>query len=369
MKKLRYPFSAIVGQDELQLAIILNVINPKLGGLLIKGVKGSGKSSSVYAIPDILPEIEVMQYCEFNCDPAFPESWCKDCDEQYTECTKESEVKNIEIVSIPLSVTEDRLLGTVDVEQLLKEGEHNFIPGILAKAHRQILYIDEVNLLADHIIDDILEVSASKWNRVEREGFSIEHASEFLMIGTMNPEEGELRPQILDRFPLSVIIGSVVDPALRKEIINRNLAFENDPDGFIEEFAKITESLKNQIIMARDFLEQVKIDNGFYDLVVKLCSAKEVDGHRADITIIKVARTYAAFEFKTEVELRHIIQAAKLVLGHRTRQGGLKKPISMTELDEFFQANEVKIGGAEAPDLNFKISFMREGGLVQQEKK
>jgi len=369
MKKQRYPFSAIVGQDELQLAIILNVINPKLGGLLIKGVKGSGKSSSVYAIPDILPELEIMQYCEFNCDPATPDSWCKDCAEQYTECTKESEVKNIQIVSIPLSVTEDRLLGTVDVEKLLKEGEHSFIPGILAKAHRQILYIDEVNLLPDHIIDDILEVSASQWNRVEREGFSIEHASEFLMIGTMNPEEGELRPQILDRFPLSVIIGSVADPELRKEIINRNLAFENDPEGFIAEFAQITESLKNQIIMARDFLGQVKIDNGFYDLVVKLCSAKEVDGHRADITIIKTARTYAAFEFRTEVELRHIIQSAKLVLTHRTRQGGLKKPITSAELDEFFQSNELEIGGAESPDLNFKISFLREGGLVQQEKK
>ena len=334
--KENYPFTAIVGQEELILGIILNIINPKIGGLLIKGIKGSGKSTAVYSMTDIIPEIDVLKDCKFNCDPQKPEYWCEDCRNNYSEDNKKIISKEVMNVPVPLSITEDRLLGNIDVEMLLKEGKHRFIPGILAKAHRQILYIDEVNLLPDHIVDDILDVSAMGWNRIERDGFSISHPSEFLLIGTMNPEEGELRPQILDRFPLSVEVATVTNKAFRKEIINRNLAYEKNPTKFREQFQQETENLKNFIILSRTILKKVEVKSEFYDLIVKLCSENKVDGHRADIGIIKTASTHAAFEMKKQVEMRHIKQAAKFVLGHRTREGGLSKPLTKAEIDDFF---------------------------------
>ena len=373
MKSIFYPFAAIVGQEELILGIILNIINPKLGGLLIKGVKGSGKSTAVYSMTDIIPEINVMKECKFNCDPEKPEYWCEDCLNNYSEENKKIVSKEVENVSVPLSITEDRLLGNVDVEMLLKEGKHRFIPGILAKAHRQILYIDEVNLLPDHIVDDILDVSAMGWNRIEREGFSISHPSEFLLIGTMNPEEGELRPQILDRFPLSIEIASVTNEAFRKEIINRNLAYEKNPAEFREQFKEETENLKNLIKVGRIQLENIEVKSNFYDIVIKLCAENKVDGHRADIGIIKTAKTHASFELKKQVELRHIRQAAKFVLGHRTREGGLSKPLTKSEIDEFFDnIKESKIENKEIQTddkINKNINLFSEGGLIQQEKK
>jgi len=373
MVKIHYPFTAIVGQEELLLGIILNIINPKLGGLLIKGVKGSGKSTAVYAMTDIIPEIEVLNGCQFNCHPEKLEYWCEDCRKKYSEEKKEIISKEVVNVPVPLSITEDRLLGNVDVELLLKEGKHLFIPGILAKANRQILYIDEVNLLPDHIVDDILDVSAMGWNRIEREGFSISHPSEFLLIGTMNPEEGELRPQILDRFPLSVMLDSVTDEILRKEIINRNLAYEKDPAKFREQFQQETENLKNFIKIGRTILEEVEVNAEFYDIVVKLCAENKVDGHRADIGIIKTARTHAAFELKKQVELRHIKQAAKFVLGHRTREGGLSKPLTKAEIDEFFDNLKEKEFPKKTEkiyeEINKCINLFSEGGLIQQEKK
>lgn len=369
MKKLTYPFAAIVGQEELILGIILNMINPKLGGLLIKGVKGSGKSTAVYSMTDIMPDIEIFQGCCFNCDPDQNDNLCP-------KCTAEPGVritKKVEIVPVPLSITEDRLLGNIDVELLLKEGKHRFIPGLLTKAHRQILYIDEVNLLPDHIVDDILDVSAMGWNHIEREGFSISHASRFLLIGTMNPEEGELRPQILDRFPLSVSVSSVENPLLRKEIINRNLAYEKNPLSLSEEFALETDNLKKLIILARKLLDNVIIDSRFLDIIVKLCADHKVDGHRADIAMIKTAKTHAAFELKDQVELRHIKQAAKFVLTHRTREGGLSKPLTLSEIEHYFadissQKSDMK-QDRENSLVNKNITLFAEGGLIRQEKK
>jgi Mg-chelatase subunit ChlI len=373
MKKNYFPFTAIVGQEELLLGIILNIINPKLGGLLIKGVKGSGKSTAVYSMTDIIPEIEVMNDCKFNCNPQQSEYWCEDC--RSSNSTKK--VKHISMkvanIPVPLSITEDRLLGNVDVELLLKEGKQRFIPGLLAKAHRQILYIDEVNLLPDHIVDDILDVSSMGWNHIEREGFSVSHPSEFLLIGTMNPEEGELRPQILDRFPLSVIVASVTNEAYRREIINRNLAYEKNPAEFRKQFQQETENLRNLIILSRTLLEKVEVKSEFYDIVVKFCADKKVDGHRADIGIIKTARTHAAFEMKLLVELRHIKQAAKFVLGHRTREGGLSKPLTEEEIDIFFDNLEekefIKEKDKSTEIINKEINLFSEGGLIQQEKK
>jgi len=372
MVKINYPFAAIVGQEELLLGIILNIINPKLGGLLIKGVKGSGKSTAVYSMTDIIPEIDVLKDCKFNCNPEKPEYWCEECRKKYSE-KKEILSKEVMNVPVPLSITEDRLLGNVDVELLLKEGKHRFIPGILAKAHRQILYIDEVNLLPDHIVDDILDVSAMGWNRIEREGFSISHPSEFLLIGTMNPEEGELRPQILDRFPLSIMLDSVTDEILRKEIINRNLAYEKDPAKFREQFQQETENLKNFINISRTLLDEIEVKSEFYDIVVKFCANNKVDGHRADIGIIKTARTHAAFEMKKQVELRHIKQAAKFALCHRTREGGLSKPLTKVEIDDFFdnlkEEKTPKKTEKTYEEINKNINLFSEGGLIQQEKK
>jgi Mg-chelatase subunit ChlI len=368
--KQQYPFTAIVGQDELMLAILLNLINPEIGGVLIKGAKGSGKSTAVYAIPDIAPRIDVVKYCDLNCDPDFPEEWCEDCQNQYPACCVDSEEKQVEIISIPLSVTEDRLLGSIDLEHLLKDGDYRFIPGLIARAHRQILYIDEVNLLPDHIVDDILDVAASGINRVERENFSREHLAEFLMIGTMNPEEGELRPQILDRFPLSVTLKVIDNPALRKEIVARNLAFKDDPTGFRQTFEEQTDFLRNTIAMARDQLQLVQVGEAFYDAVVAFCAAHEVDGHRADITIIRTAQTHAALELRDEVELRHIIQAAKLVLPHRTRKGGLSKPLTLEEIEASWEKIPASSSSTTtAPDINPAFTLFREGGLILTEKK
>lgn len=374
MKKINYPFTAIVGQDELLLAIILNIINPKIGGLLIKGVKGSGKSTAVYSMTDIIPKIKIMKDCKFNCDPDKPKEWCDDCKKRFSDGNENIMIKDLDIASIPLSITEDRLLGNVDVELLLKEGKYRFIPGVLAKAHRQILYIDEVNLLPDYIIDDILDVSAMGWNKIEREGFSISHPSKFLLIGTMNPEEGELRPQILDRFPLSVMLSSVTDQKLRKEIIKRNLAYEKDSAFFRNQFVEETEALKNIIKLARNSINDVSIDYYFYDIVVKLCSDYQIDGHRADITIIKTAKTYTAFEMRKRVEIRHIKQAAKFVLSHRTRDGGLLKPLTENEIDDYFlqiakNSKHHLNKFTPSQEINKDINLFQEGGLIQLEKK
>ena len=371
MRKRHYPFVGIVGQEELLLGLILNVINPKLGGILIKGVKGSSKSTAVYALPQIIPKIKVNEACNFNCDPNIEELWCEEC------LKKEGKIriveKNVANVQVPLSITEERLLGNINVEKLLKKGETDFIPGILAKAHRQILYIDEVNLLPDHIIDDILDVSAMKWNTIERENFSISHPSDFLLIGTMNPEEGELRPQILDRFPISVEVKSVGDINLRKEIIKRNLLFERDPMNFIKEFASETENLKKIIKISRKKLNKVQTKPYFYDQVVNLCADKKIDGHRADITIIKTAETHAAFELKKQVSLKHIKQAAKFVLRHRTREGGLLKPLTAPEIDEYFaEISEQENQTGTQPltnEIDKDINLFSHGGLIKPEKK
>ncbi len=372
MKQKTYPFAALLGQDRLVLAILLNLVNPQLGGLLIKGVKGSGKSSFVRAIPDIMPPIQIMDYCDFNCDPERHEDWCADCLEQYTECVKDFTERPVEIVTIPLSVTEERLLGAVDIEQLLKDGEYNFIPGLLARANRQILYIDEVNLLPDHIVDDILDVAASGWNKVERDNFSIEHPSRFMMFGTMNPEEGELRPQILDRFPLSVTVDSVPDEEIRMEIIKRNLAFADNPDDFIWSFEENTQALTDLIIAAREHLDIVKTPDNLMTIVAAFCAKHQVDGHRADISIIKTAQTHAAMEQKDFTEIDHIKEAAILTLCHRTRNGGLVKPLTEKEILDYFDNLEeatLQSDKKDSEDYNRDRFSLQLGGLLKPEKK
>ncbi len=368
MSHLRFPFMAIMGQEELSLALILNLINPNIGGVLIRGTKGTGKSTAVYGLPQITPEIEVHQNCNFNCTPENPEDWCEWCKTQLTHTVVQ---KNIDVVNLPMNVSEENLFGKIDIEKLLKTAEKAFIPGLTAKAHRQILYIDEVNLIPDHITDSLLDVVASGHNTVEREGFSVAHPAKFLLIGTMNSEEGELRPQILDRFPLSVTILSVSSIEDRQEIVRRNFAFELNPAEFCQSFQDINELMKTTIAEARKRYPDTTISQDYVQKILQFCIEYAIDGHRSEIVIIKTARTYAALEMKQQVEIKHIKIAMKLTLLHRTREGGLKKAVSWTDIEKWF--DDIKDDNPSTDSFSLQYSpeniSLLKGGFVSPLKK
>lgn len=331
--RVNYPFPAIVNQELLKRALLLLAVNPKIGGLLIRGEKGSGKSTAVRALGDLLPEIEVVADCPFHCDPHDISNMCEVCRRRYengeTLPIKKTKMK---IVTLPLGATEDRVLGTIDVEAVLKEGVKAFQPGILAEANRNVLYIDEINLLPDHLVDDILDAAASGWNIVEREGVSIKHPARFILIGTMNPEEGDLRPQLLDRLALSVTIFGTYKEDERIEIIKRNLEFIDNPAKFREKYNEEIQKLREQIENAKTILPRVRIDDYFLLVIAKLTTRLKVDGHRPDIVIALTAKTNAALEGREEVNLSDIEIAAILALGHRTRSGGYEEPATPTEI-------------------------------------
>ena len=342
-KRLVFPFSAIVGLDKLKLAILINAINPKIGGILIRGPKGSGKSTVVRSLADILPKIKVIKDCPFNCNPADPSNICPVCREKYTEDkTSPAEEKEMTVVELPLGATEDRLIGSLNVEKAIKQGIQALEPGILAAANQNILYVDEVNLLPDHIADDLLDAAATGWNFVEREGISVSHPSRFIFIGTMNPEEGELRPQLLDRFPLSVTVGSITSVEDRVEIIKRNMEFEAGPESFYEKFRLMQDELRNRILQARKILANVAFPDELLKSVSKACLDLKVDGLRPDIVIAKSAATLAAFENRAQVTADDVLVAAELALSHRTRQGGFLEPASPQEITEVFTASAKK---------------------------
>jgi len=331
MPTKRFLFSAVVDQHKFKAAFLANVVNPRIGGLLVSGPKGSGKSTIVRATAGILPDYESVEGCPFNCRPDRPENFC-------TLCQERKEIKPVrramKIITLPLSCTEDRLVGAIDVEKLLKKGEKEIVPGILGLANQNILYIDEVNLLPDHLVDDILDAAALHWNAIEREGVSVSHPAEFVLVGTMNPEEGDLRPQILDRFPLCVKILSVTDPVDRVEIVKRNLLFENDPAGFEKKFAAEEEKIRETIIRGIALLPGVKISDEMIFSVAQSCAELKVDGQRPDIVIVKTAITLAALAGRTEVNAQDIRLASELSLIHRTRDGGLLEPPTAEEIQE-----------------------------------
>jgi Mg-chelatase subunit ChlI len=328
-----YSFSAIVGQEKLKTAFLANIVNPNIGGILISGPKGTGKSTIVHSIEPILPEYEAVADCDFNCAPDRPDRFCTLCREK---SGRESVTKKMKVVTLPLSCTEDRLIGSIDVETLLKTGEKKVQVGILGEANRNILYIDEVNLLPDHLVDDILDAAASPWNTIEREGISISHPAKFILIGTMNPEEGELRPQILDRFSLCVKVTTVNEPEKRIEIVKRNLLYENDPDKFSGIFRKDEEILAGIVHDARKLLRRVEIDMTSLEAVAESCGLLKVDGQRPDIVIVKTAQTIAAIDRRTDVNDDDILMAAEFTLSHRTRDGGLLEPPRPEEITEVF---------------------------------
>jgi Mg-chelatase subunit ChlI/Mg-chelatase subunit ChlD len=344
MKRLVFPFSAIVGLDKLKLAILINAINPKIGGVLIKGAKGSGKSTIVRSLADILPSIEVIRDCPFNCSPDDPSNMCPKCSQEYKDTKKPAvEKKEMVIVDLPLGATEDRVVGSLDVEKAIKLGVEALKPGILAAANQNILYVDEVNLLPDHIADDLLDAAATGWNTVEREGVSVSHPSRFIFVGTMNPEEGELRPQLLDRFALSVTVGSMNSVEDRAEIVRRNMEFEDDPEASYRKYEAQQEELRNRIIQARITLKSVVLPKDLIESISKSCVELKVDGLRPDIVIAKSASTLAAFEERNEVSLNDVLLAAELSLGHRTREGGFMEPATPEEVANIFAANVKKV--------------------------
>ena len=344
-RRISFPFSAIVSLDKLRLAILINAINPKIGGVLIQGPKGSGKTTVVRGLTDILPKLEVVKGCPFNCNPHDLTNMCEKCRERYRKIEQlPIEEREMVVVDLPLGATEDRVIGSLDVEKAIKHGVEALEPGILAEANQNILYVDEINLLPDHIADDLLDAAATGWNVVEREGISVSHPSRFIFIGTMNPEEGQLRPQLLDRFSLSVSAERILTVKDRMEVVKRNIEFEANPEGFIEKYRANQEELRNRIIHAKEILLKVEMPERLLEAVCQACLDLKVDGMRPDIVISKAACTLAAFEDRTKVTPNDILIASELALGHRTREGGFLEPATPEEISKTFMARvkEVK---------------------------
>lgn len=320
-----YPFAAIVGQEQMKLALILNVINPTLSGVLIRGEKGTAKSTAVRALAEILPEIDVVPSCPFNLTVAGETECCDLCTNvkcrQDTENgEKVSDKSKVQVVELPVNATEDRVVGTLDIEHALKTGEKRFEPGLLAAAHRGILYADEVNLLDDHIVDILLDSAAMGKNTVEREGVSFTHPARFVLVGTMNPEEGELRPQLLDRFGLCVQIKGIDDPQQRVSVMERRTAFDENPEAFSRSYSDASTDLAERIHRAIERYSQVSIDQEGMLEIATLCISVGVDGHRADIVTLKTAKTLCAYEGRKKVTKEDINRAAEMALPHRVRR-------------------------------------------------
>ncbi|MEM9429439.1 MAG: magnesium chelatase ATPase subunit I [Pseudomonadota bacterium] len=318
--RVPYPFAAIVGQDEMKLALMLSAVDPTIGGVLVFGDRGTGKSTAVRALAALLPEIEVVSGCPYNCRHASPSPDCPHC--QGIAVGRRAKVST-PVVDLPLGVTEDRVTGALDLEKALTRGEKAFEPGLLARAHRGYLYIDEVNLLEDHIVDLLLDVAASGENVVEREGLSIRHPARFVIVGSGNPEEGELRPQLLDRFGLSVEVASPVEIADRIDVVRRRDAYERDPEGFVKSWARKTGQHRRKILAAQSAIVDVEIPDEVLGTAAELCIALGSDGLRGELTMMRAARALAALDGVVRVEPTHLARVAPAALRHRLRRDPL----------------------------------------------
>ncbi|MFF9399800.1 MULTISPECIES: putative cobaltochelatase [unclassified Streptomyces] len=326
-----YPFTALVGQDDLRLGLLLNAVSPAVGGVLVRGEKGTAKSTAVRALAALMPEVDVVPGCRFSCDPAAPDPACPDGPHE----AGSGAARAARTVELPVGASEDRLVGALDIERALSEGVKAFEPGLLADAHRGILYVDEVNLLHDHLVDLLLDAAAMGASYVEREGVSVRHAARFLLVGTMNPEEGELRPQLLDRFGLTVEVAASRDTDQRVEVVRRRLAYDADPAAFAAEWASEEAALRARIAAARALLPGVRLGDGALRQIAATCAAFEVDGMRADIVMARTATALAAWAGRTDVLAEDVRQAALLALPHRRRRNPFDAPgLDEDKLDE-----------------------------------
>ena len=349
-----FPFTAIVGQERMKRALVLNAVNPRIGGVLIRGERGTAKSIAARALAALLPEITIVADCPFGCDPARPTTWCTNCRER-VDADEELPTlrRRTRFVDLPVSATEDRVVGTLDIERAIQKGEKRFEPGVLAAANRGVLYVDEVNLLDDHVVDLLLDAAAMGVNVVEREGISFSHPARFILIGTMNPEEGDLRPQLLDRFGLCVDMRGIRDQRGRMAIMEHNLAFEADTESFRAEWMPREESLTREIDRARSLLPQVKYDQRNLATIAGLMAGLGVDGHRADLVILKTAQAQAARHGRINITDDDILMAAELALAHRLKRTPFQQAeISLHDLQDRLEEVRSELPGdiGDGPD-------------------
>ncbi len=334
-------------------ALILNAVNARIGGVLIRGERGTAKSTAARALAALLPKVNVVSDCRFGCDPDSPNTWCTECRERHGRGEDlPVTARTTAFINLPVSATEDRVVGTLDIEKAIQKGERHFEPGVLAAANRGLLYIDEVNLLDDHVVDVLLDSAAMGMNIVEREGISFTHPARFILVGTMNPEEGDLRPQLLDRFALSVDIRGLHDARQRVLIMERNLAFEADPEAFYQDWAQKEQELSRQIERARQLVDKVSYTRRDLLVIADLTASLNVEGHRADLVILKAARAQAAFEGRVKISDHDIALAAELALPHRIKRGPFQQSeITTEQLQEHIaqlQGQSVSSGESEA---------------------
>lgn len=326
MERFVYPFSAIVGQDKMKMALILNAIHPAIGGVLIRGEKGTGKSTAVRALARLLPEQTVVADCLYRCDPDATEAMCSDCRDRMARGENLPRARRrMRVVELPINASEDRVVGAIDIEAAIKSGERRFEPGVLAEANRNILYVDEVNLLDDHLVDVLLDAAAMGVNVVEREGISIWHPARFILVGTMNPEEGDLRPQLLDRFGLTVDVEGIKDISQRVLIVERREEWESDPARFSQRFAAEDAEIGERIAEAIVRFPQVVMPASILRALAELNVSLQVDGHRADLVGRKAAQALAAYRGTSEVGVAEVNEVAEMVLAHRVKAGGRRE--------------------------------------------
>ena len=320
-----FPFAAIIGQEEMKLALQLNVIDPKIGGVMIMGDRGTGKSTTIRALADLLPDITIIKNDPFNTDP------------KGFETNYETENIKIPMVELPLGATEDRVCGTINLKEVLSGGKNTFEPGLLARANRGLLYVDEINLLDDHLVDVLLDSAASGWNTVEREGISIKHPAKFILIGSGNPEEGELRPQLLDRFGMHAEIRTISDPNLRVRIVEERISFDQSPQVWLDKYKEEQLEIQKRIVTAQNSLSQVTITKDFQLKISQICSELQIEGLRGDIVSTRAAKALAAFEKRTEVTLDDIKRTISLCLRHRLRRDPMESITSGDKIDKIFE--------------------------------
>ena len=344
---MSFPYTALVGQASMRLALELAAIDPGIGGVLVLGDRGTGKTTAMRALAALLPPIEAHAGCRYNCDPDRPDAWCAECSARAASGELERESRPTPVVDLPLGASEDRVVGALDIERALTVGEKRFEPGLLATAHRGFLYVDEVNLLEDHVVDLLLDVAVSGTNVVERDGLSVRHPARFLMIGSGNPEEGELRPQLLDRFGLSVDIRTPDDIDERIEIVRRRDAYERDPEGFAARWADEDARVRASILDARAALDAVEVPDAALRRIARLCLSLGTDGLRGELVTMRAARALAAIEDASAVDASHVGTVATMALRHRLRRDPLDDADSGARVERALAALDAGDGGGD----------------------